>query len=186
MTASDTRSNILPPTPPSHPHPPRPASKQHPSPHTSTLSFPHPHPASTPPRTSTPHSPLLSHRLAQVLEHEAEGAGGIRHGVRAHAHDEAVVVVVRAADVHGDLSPVRGTEARAVQQRLFFFHRGIIRREGGGGGGARGGGRRRRSEGRGEEGRGKRQKNDGHFLEGWANQGLTAPCLKYSAHRSVR
>ena len=62
------------------------------------------------------------HRLLQPLEHEAQGRGGVRHGVGAVEDHEAVVVLHARADVAGDLRPRREIEVRRVQERLVLDH----------------------------------------------------------------
>ncbi len=52
--------------------------------------------------------------LAEVLEHEAQGRGGIGHGVGAVEDHEAVVVVVLALDDVGDVDPERGSHVAGV------------------------------------------------------------------------
>mmetsp|Transcript_44137 Transcript_44137/g.134412 ORF Transcript_44137/g.134412 Transcript_44137/m.134412 type:complete len:407 (+) Transcript_44137:643-1863(+) len=58
--------------------------------------------------------------LAQVLEHEGEGSGGVRHRVRPHEHDEAVEVQIVRLDVVREEGPVVRSHVRAVQERAVL------------------------------------------------------------------
>ena len=57
-------------------------------------------------------------RLAQVLEHEAQGGGGVGHRVRAVQDHEAVVVVVAVADQRGEGLPEGGLDVGGVDDRV--------------------------------------------------------------------
>ncbi len=58
------------------------------------------------------------HGLGQPVQQEAEGRGGVGHGVGAVEHHEAVVVVVAPDHGAGDPDPIVGPHLGAVEERL--------------------------------------------------------------------
>ena len=58
--------------------------------------------------------------LAEVLQHEGEGGGGVGEGVGAVEDDEAVKVLVGALDVLGDDDPVVHRHVARVQERVVL------------------------------------------------------------------
>jgi len=57
--------------------------------------------------------------LSQVLEHEAQRAGCITHGIRAHQNDKAVEVEIIGLYVICQESPIGGADVGGIQKWLI-------------------------------------------------------------------
>lgn len=64
--------------------------------------------------------------LRQVFEHEAEGGGGVGHGVRAMQDDETIEVVVIVIDDFDEFGPEGGFHVRRIDGRVELIRRDAV------------------------------------------------------------
>ena len=60
--------------------------------------------------------------LGEILEHEAQGRGGVGHRIGAMQDDEAIVAVVIFADQLGQRHPMVGLDIRRVDDGIHGLH----------------------------------------------------------------